>query len=90
MREGIQRHGAAVPPSPDRYAAAVELGILREQLIERGELVFQFDRAELVPDGDLKFAVAIGRAAIIHAENRITILRQQLMKQAAICRAIRG
>jgi hypothetical protein len=59
----------------------IELRILREKLIQRGKLIFQFDRAKLVANRRLEFAVASRRAAIVHRENREAFARQNLIKR---------
>ena len=71
-----------VRPSPDGDAIFVELGILGEQLAEGGELVAEFDRAELVPDRGTEFPVAVGRAAVIDREDRESFLQKDLMEEA--------
>ena len=78
---GVQGHGCAIAPAPNAHAAAIELRVLREELVEGGELVFQFDRAKLMTDGGHEFAIARGCAAIVHGENGESSLGQNLMKE---------
>ena len=81
MRHGIDSHGAAIGPSPDRGAVFIELRVLREKLIERRKLIFQLDRAELVANRGLELAVAAGSPAIVHGEDRETLARQDLIER---------
>src|SRR5260370_12098935 len=75
------RHRAAIRPSPDRGASAVELRNLRVQLVERRELVFQFDRARLEAGRGGKFLTAIRGSAIIDRENRESFVRQKMVEE---------
>src|SRR5260370_22067414 len=75
------RHRAAIRPSPDRGASAVELRNLRVQLVGGRELVFQFDRARLQAGGGGKFLTAIRGSAIIDRENRESFVRQKLVEE---------
>ena len=70
MGHCVKSHGCAIAPAPNAYAVAIELGILSEELIEGGELVFQFDPAKLMADRSHELAVAAGRAAIVDGEDR--------------------
>src|SRR5579863_1163464 len=81
VSQRVERHGCAIAPAPDANAGAIELRILREKLIECGELIFQFDPTELMADGSHKFAVARWRATIIDSEDRESALRHKLMEQ---------
>ena len=81
VRHGIERHGAAIGPSPDRHAVFIELRILREKLIERGKLIFQLDRAELVANRGLEFAVAARSPAIVNGKNREAFARQDFIER---------
>ena len=60
---------------------AVELRKLRVQLVERRELVFQFDSAELQADRGRKFLAAIRGSAIVDRENREAFVRQNLVEE---------
>ena len=81
MRHGIERHRAAVRPSPDRHAVFIELRVLREKLIERGELIFQLDGAELVANRGLELAVAARSPAIVDRKDGETFARQDLIER---------
>ena len=56
-------------------------GYCAKELIERCELIFQLDRAELMSDRGLKFAVAARGSAIVDGENRETLPRQNFIKR---------
>lgn len=80
MHHGVQSHRSAIAPSPYSHAVAIELRIAVKQLIERGQLVAEFDSAVLVADGSLKFPVASRSASVVHGKNRKAFLRQQFVK----------
>src|SRR5208337_2014765 len=81
MGHRIQRHGAAIAPSPNGCAAAIQLRILREKLIESAELILEFDSTELVTYRRLELSVAPRSATIIHPEDRESLPRQHLVKK---------
>src|ERR1019366_567457 len=70
-----------VRPSPDGWARAVELRVLRVQLVERGELVFQLDSAALAAAGSRKLGASTAAAAIIEREDGEAFFGQNLMEQ---------
>src|SRR5271169_2662138 len=82
MGHRVQRHRRAIAPAPYAYTAAIKLGILHEELIERGELVLQLNRAKLMADGGHELAVAPGSASIIEGKDREPALGQNLMEES--------
>src|SRR5207249_804679 len=81
MGEGVERHEAAIAPSPDSDTTGIQLWITHQQLIERSQLVFELQCAKLLEDGRLKFAVASWRTTVIDREYREATSQQHLMKQ---------
>ena len=56
------------PQIPTRVRSS--FGVLSEELVERGELIFQFNCAELVANRGHKLAVAAGSTAIVEGKDR--------------------
>src|SRR6202035_5953686 len=81
VSHGVERHRPAIRPPPDRHTALVELRVLREKLIERSELILQFNRAELMPDRRLELSVAPRRSAIVDRKNCESLPRKDLIKR---------
>src|SRR5580692_3807335 len=82
MGHRVKSHRRAIAPSPDTYAGTIELGALSEELVERGELIFQFNRAELVTDRGHKLAVAGGSTAIVEGKDRESSPGQKLVEES--------
>ena len=83
MCHGINRHRAAVRPAPNRHAVPIQLRILRKKLIQRGELILQFDRAKLMPDRSLELTIAPRRPAVVDGKDGETFSDQNLIEEFA-------
>ena len=58
----------------------IELRVLREKLIERGQLILQLDRAKLMANRGLKLAIAARGSAIVNGKNGEALARQDLIE----------
>src|SRR5688500_706206 len=83
-RHRHQRHKAAVAPTHDADAIRIHIG-LSFQKLHTAELIFNFDLAELAPNGRLEGVTSKARAAIIQREDDEPLLSEQLAKVTLYC-----
>src|ERR1700704_6410781 len=81
MGECVKTHGTAIRPSPHRHTSGIKLWILRLQLVQCGELIFQFDPAELPTQRGGEFLAAIRGSPIIYRKNSEAFSQQHLVEE---------
>src|SRR5581483_12470360 len=80
VQQGIQRHRSAIAPATDACARLVEHRILTQQLIKRGQLVFQFDSPVLVPERCLELLTTVRSTTVVHRKDRHSMLCQEFVE----------
>ena len=83
MFERVQGEVSAIAPSPEAETAAIELRKLLQRLLHAVHLVAQFDRPEVVLDGQRERLAAIRHAAIVDMQHGESLARQNLVEQIA-------
>src|SRR5581483_4033175 len=81
VSQGVRSHEAAVAPSPPAEPSAVKNGKLREDLVKRRQLIFEFDSAEMMAHRRREFLTAAAHAAIVNNERRKASLRHELVEE---------
>ena len=81
MRHRIESERAAPTPSPPAQPLGVELRIFCQHLVERGHLVAELYRAEVVICGLGKVPSPPAHAAVVYVQHRIAVLRQHLIEE---------
>src|SRR6185312_928160 len=83
VRHRVAGHEAAIAPSPPAETIAVELRETIQCLIERSELVVEFDFPKLVPQRSRELLTAKAHTAVIDTKHRDAVMRKNLIEEEA-------